>query len=289
MNCHPAVADKTVVPDSCLTKDVLLQLKTSYNQNHPDTRIASSTPTSIWNDMRKRLQVCKKEDCWLNQIADPTVRESLDKYAFAPDRPTKWKDAPHTRLTNFDIMHVLRQYEEAYPEFKLIGPSPIDFDTRLPEDNGECVWAELCTLDIKQQLLRGKRKLGIVFNLDKHYQGGSHWVSMFIDLDDRFIFYMDSVGNTIPPEIDVLAKRIMDQGSALDPPLQIQFHENCPAAHQRGNNECGMYTLYFIITMLTSKTDNKTFADALDKIRFFKRKRIPDKYVFNLRQIYFNS
>lgn len=288
LNCSPAVIDKTVVPDSCLTADVLMQLKETYNENHPDTRITSSAPLHVWHDMKKRLRLCKREDCWLNQIEDTTVRASLDEYLFAPDRPAKWKQRPHTWLTNFDIIHVLRQYEDAYPEFKLIGPSPIDFDTRLPEKNDECVWDELCMFDIKQSMMEGKRKYGIVFNLDKHYQPGSHWVSMFVDLDDHFIFYMDSQGDSIPAEIDVLAKRIISQGLTMVPPISIQYHENCPTGHQRGNNECGMYTLYFIITMLTNKTDNKMFANPLEKIRFFKRKRISDKYVFNLRQLYFN-
>lgn len=289
MNCNPAVASNTVRPDSCITKNVLLQLKESYNRNHPDTRIHSLTPAKIWNDMKSRLQLCKKEDCWLNEIPDPTVRKSLDKYLFAPDQPDKWKQTPHTWLTNFDIMHVLRQYEEAYPEFRLIGPSPIDFDTRLPDETGDCVWTELCDLDIRKQMESGKRKFGIVFNLDKHYEPGSHWVSLYIDLDDAFVFYMDSAGRTVPSEIDRLVKRIIQQGQTLDQPIDMQFHENFPTIHQYGNNECGMYTLYFIITMLTNKTTYKSFTTPLDKILFFKRKRISDKYVFNLRKLYFNS
>jgi hypothetical protein len=289
MNCHPSNLDKTVDPDSCLTKDVLLQLKSSYNHNHPDTRINAFNPTEIWSEMQKRLRLCKKEDCWLNEITDPTVRTRLDKDLFAPDHPSEWKKSPNTWLTNFDIMHVLRQYEDAYPEFTLIGPTPIDFDTQAHDVAGRCVWKDLCDLDINEQIKRGKRKFGVVFNLDKHNEPGSHWVSIYVDLDNAFIFYMDSAGNAVPREIEVLAQRIIQQGGELTPPIDIRFHENYPTVHQFGNNECGMYTLYFIITMLTNKTDTKTFKTYLDKIGFFKRKRISDKYVFNLRKLYFNS
>ena len=36
-------------------------------------------------------------------------------------------------------------------------------------------------------------QIGIVFNLDKHDQEGSHWVSMFIDLKRDGIYYFDSL------------------------------------------------------------------------------------------------
>ena len=59
--------------------------------------------------------------------------------------------------------------------------------------------------------------------------------------------------------------------------------------HQYENNECGMYSLYFIITMLTNKTEKKIFKNYMEKIDFFKNKRIPDKYMHRYRKKYFNS
>jgi len=44
----------------------------------------------------------------------------------------------------------------------------------------------------------------------------------------------------------------------------------------------------FIITMLTGKTEKRAFKNHLDKINFFKDKRIPDRYVNKLRKEYFN-
>jgi hypothetical protein len=34
--------------------------------------------------------------------------------------------------------------------------------------------------------------VGFTINLDNHNESGSHWVSMFLDLDDKIIFYFDS-------------------------------------------------------------------------------------------------
>ena len=57
----------------------------------------------------------------------------------------------------------------------------------------------------------GKNKIGIVLNLDEHDGKGSHWVSVFIDLQKKFIFYFESTGSITPPEIDVFVKRMNEQ------------------------------------------------------------------------------
>jgi len=59
--------------------------------------------------------------------------------------------------------------------------------------------------------------------------------------------------------------------------------------HQYKNTECGMYSLFFIITMLTNKTEKKIFKNYTEKIDFFKNKRIPDKHMHSYRKQYFNS
>jgi hypothetical protein len=57
-----------------------------------------------------------------------------------------------------------------------------------------------------------------------------------------------------------------------------------------GNTECGMYSLYFIITLLTGKTgEGKMLKDYKEKQKYFNSSRIPDEYVFKHRNIYFNS
>jgi hypothetical protein len=140
---------------------------------------------------------------------------------------------------------------------------------------------------LKEFVKNKKTKIGVVFNLDKHDEPGSRWVSLFVDLDDKFIFYLDSAGEAIQPEIDDLVKRIQLQ--AMDLGMQLEFYQNSPLEHQMQNNECGMYAVYFIIAMLTGKVKGKKFKNSMEKIRFFKEKRIPDKYINRHRKLYFNS
>jgi hypothetical protein len=289
MNCNPATKGKAAVSGSCFPPETLVLLKMSYNKYHPTSKISAIKLDEIWLELKQRLNHCTKEDCWLNQIDDKTVRDRIDGLSFAPDMPKEWRKNPSEWLSNYDILDVLKQYEQTYPHFHVIGPTPIDFDTRPKDMNGKCVWQELCDFHLDKYFKTGKKKLAVVFNLDKHDRGGSHWVSMFIDLDDKYAFYMDSAGNEIPPEIDSFLKRVVQQGLAMHPPIHIHFYENCPLEHQMGTTECGMYSLFFLITMLTGESEGKIFKNHLEKIRFFKDRRIPDRYMKRYRKIYFNT
>jgi Ulp1 protease family, C-terminal catalytic domain len=137
-----------------------------------------------------------------------------------------------------------------------------------------------CGFKLQTHIANNVRKIGVVFNLDTHNEEGSHWVSMFIDIDHGIIFYFDSLGDPIPPRIMKFVKRIVAEGESIG--TKMVYHSNVPRIHQRGNSECGMYSLYFIITMLTnSSTMDK-------KITYFKQTRITDKFIFALRDKYFN-
>ena len=85
-----------------------------------------------------------------------------------------------------------------------------------------------------------------------------------------------------------LVDRIREQWTSIYPGKKLQIHKNHPFEHQTGDTECGMYALFFIITLLTQNYEGKHHSmDEL--IKMFKSKRIPDDYVFNYRKIYFNS
>jgi hypothetical protein len=300
MNCSPAVEGKTPIKGSCYTTSVLEKIKTEYNKGHANDQITTNHPVEIWNQLKYRLQTCDKEDCWLTELKDEAMRKKIDKYIFAPDQPPEWKSNPNEWLSNVDIFEVIVQYEDTdkYSDFYFMGPTPIDFDAierknnanpNLSNAGGKCITPEICKFSLKQQMKSGKRRFGIIFNLDKHNQRGSHWVSLYIDVNDKFIFYFDSAGSDIPKEIEVLKDRIIAQGKELDPSVDFVFHKNYPNDHQKGNTECGMYSLFFIITMLTGNSEFGKNMSLEQKIDLFKLKKIPDKYVEKYRNKYFNK
>lgn len=312
MNCSPAVKGRTAHFDTCYTPDALIKIKNAYNKGKPrDKRILTKNPHKIWTELRDKLTQCSSEDCWLKEIKDPRARSQLDDLIFAPDKPEEWKKNPTEWLSNFDIANVLKQYQITHREFKLLGPSSIDYDTKLPEENGKCVWQDLCRLSLGDLKKHGKTKLGIVFNLDTHDKPGSHWVSMFVDLEHAVIFYYDSALNSTPPEVTRLKDEIVKQGLALNPPIQFRFIKN-RHSHQRTNTECGMYSLFFHITMLTGEiggpverfkpykrnggnhdqiVNNGGQLQKLsinDRLNLFNERIIPDEHMKSLRDVYFN-
>ena len=276
MNCNPGVKGYTVSSNTCYTKDTLLKIKNAYNKKNPSNRITSNIPNIIINQLRSKLQ-CGKEDCLLNQLSNHD-KKKIDDEIFAPDHPNTWKKNPTEWLSNYDILNVLKQYEKTFKDFKFLGPTPIDFASR---ENGTCIWPELCNIDLKKMLSKKINKIGIIFNLDKHDESGSHWVSMFINIKDGIIFYFDSAANQIPQEITNLSNLIIDQSSTLNIPMK--YLTNCPKQHQQSNTECGMYSLYFIITMID---DSKTMKS---KRKMFQKETITDHHVQSFRNKYFNS
>lgn len=303
------VHGETATKDTCYTPDILTKIKSEYNHLHRNDPIRETEPEKVVEALKARMSQCGKEDCWLNQLKDEKLRKKIRDYVFAPKRPKEWNYNPNEWLSNYDIFNVLTQYEDRYPHFEFIGPSFIDFAAPDSYSSSSCVTNELCQFSLSDHIKKKHHKIAIVFNLDKHTGPGTHWVSMFIDIKTRFIFYFDSAGDKTPPEIMRLVKLIQKQALELPKSFHMKFIENYPLVHQYTNTECGMYSLFFIITMLLERPDadiygsleNKpelftrkhseggTKTTTFDRVRFFRKHRIPDKAMQNLRQKYFNK
>ncbi len=272
LQCSP---NPKKVDFTCYSEANLYKLRDLWNARHPDVQMKSNDLKTIWTFLQENLHnVCSKESCWLKQQFVDTKDSKELAEAFAPVAPASWKKKPNEWLSSTDILKVMKQYEKAYKCFEFMGPSPIDYDSKMLY--GECVWQELCEFNLQEQMNRGKTKIGIIFNLDPHYKSGSHWVSMFINIKKRSIFYFDSAGEKVPPEIMKLANTIISQGKSLG--LQFLFDQNHPVEHQYGNTECGIYSLFFIVHMLEDKITS----------HYLKTHILKDKYMEKFRKVYFN-
>lgn len=306
--CNPKSRRNRLTPQTCFTPHSAKLLKDYYNSQNPESAIHSTDGRVILREIQNNADnQCRNDLCLIKSFAkNKDSQNKLKALLFPPPKPDEWDDDPDTWLTNFDIMDVLNQYEESYPHFAFIGPSPIDYNTRLNQNR--CVCQKLCNLSLSKYLnnIDPKRgvpvtKIGIVFNLDPHNKGGSHWVAMFVDLEDNFIFFFNSTGARIPKRINTLATNIVRQGKQLTPPKNIDFHQNTLTEHQKGNTECGMYCMYFLITMLLREKEishNRSGGSGEENVKmskqelidYFKGKkgRITDKVMFEKRNEYFS-
>lgn len=270
VNCSPNPDKKNF---TCYSDNALFKMKKLWNARHPRNKITTNTSKDIWHELRENMSSsCDRESCWLrSKFMDGKLDSELLNYTFAPKSPKIWKTDEW--LSSLDIEAVMKQYEKYYKCFEFLGPSPIDFDHH--KLYGECVWEELCKLNISDMIKRHKNKIGIILNTDPHYKDGEHWISLFINIKKKYIIYFDSNGNPPPKEVKELITKITKQGKQIGIDFDVLINT---LEHQKTESECGMYSLYFIIQMLKDKNKD-----------YFLRNKIPDEEVFDLRKKYFNG
>jgi len=280
LNCSPKPREEKN-NFSCYSNSSLLKLKSMWNIRHPSLYITSNNPREIHKKLTYLLnETCSNEACWLKQHSQLGKPDEILSESFAPATPKEWINNPNEWLSSLDIMKVMKQYERAYKCFEFIGPTPIDFDKILYD--GKCVWDELCNFNLEQQIKNGKTKIGVIFNTDPHNKPGQHWISLFINIKKKMIFFFDSNGTRAPREIMKLVDRIKKQGLELKPPnntIDFIFDSNEGIEHQYGNTECGIYSLYFIIHLLEDKLTTQ----------YLKTHILSDEYIEKFRHIYFNN
>jgi hypothetical protein len=275
LNCSPENKSKDY---TCYSDTDIYILRDMWNARHPDRPIRTRNTKKIWEQLKNYYStICNKESCWVRQMTKNTKLEKELLDAFAPESPKEWKKNPNEWLSSLDILEVMNQYEKKYKCFDFLGPSPIDYDTH--KLYGECVWEELCHFSLAEQIKKGHTKIGVIFNLDPHYKGGSHWVSLFINIKTKSILYFDSAGEPIPDQIAKFANTVIEQGKKLQQPIVFKFDQNYPVEHQYGNTECGIYSIFFITHMLEDKING----------HYLKTHILKDKYMEKFRKIFFNE
>jgi hypothetical protein len=269
--CHPRVQGTIVPKETCVTPDIIDKID-------PRPRDHKQKLENLHRSFHCENESGENRDVCVLKKAPPAIQKTLS-HNLRPLRPKEWNKNPNMWLSNEDILKVLHQYEEAYPNFHCFEPTPIDFDARLNESS--CVRNDLCRFSVDHETRKHITEVGIVFNLDKHDSSGSHWTSMFIDIPRREIYYFDSANDFLPPEVAAFVKRINDSQLAAPP---MRFKRNDRAIHQQGDTECGIYSLFFIINMLLCKGNRR----ALFSRRFNNPRRIiKDKDVEKYRKYFF--
>jgi hypothetical protein len=264
---------------SCMPLNILVKMVNAFNTHCQETNSNNLIKTYdgmellhpeeykryLLFEMGKRFKGSQHD--WIKhkctQYLNEDEKDNLENNIFRPNGPQgkfEW-------LSTYDINFALAQYENKYENFQFLGAVPIDF---AELDN-----LPFKTLNFDDLYKNGKKRLGVVFNLDEHYKSGSHWVSLFVDLEKGQVYYSDSFGIKCEKRIVDFIRKIEDylknERGINDPDIRYNKTQ-----HQKGNSECGVYSINFILRLLKGKT--------FDHIT---RKRVTDSQINKCRMIYF--
>lgn len=194
---------------------------------------------------------------------------NICKKDLKPEKPEAWYKNPKTWLSNWDIQNAMVQYA-ATPKYKyaFLGVFPIDF--AVLSSKGSCVYSNFCIIDIKKYLKKGIQFIGLITNLDKHDQSGSHWTSTFIVIDSNLptygAYYYDSTGSTIPSYMKMFLKSVKEQCDTSNGITKVfKVYQN-RKQHQRKNTECGVFSMLYQLRWINKhivKKNNTSFQEII--------------------------
>jgi len=288
--CAPS---KKYTDGSCFTKDSLQKIADSFNKRNNNNKIPTSLPKDkLVKELETKLSdKCSDQTCWLRlDIIKALEDEDIETNTFRPKGPSKkyeWLNTTH-------INEVIEQYQKVHNDFLFLGAVPYDFD--------ELSILGIYDLKFDELEKQGKTKLGIVINLDEHNQDGSHWVALFTDLNKNQIYFFDSVGRKprkkIRKFINRLVKYLYTKKYKQKLPINDLINKNTKITnkylknllegdfdirfnhiqHQFENSECGVYSINFIIRLVSGET----FDSIINNI-------IKDEEMNSYRKIYFRN
>jgi hypothetical protein len=260
---------KPAIPSSCLSLSVIKELVQAWNNRNLTNKIDPDQPAqALYRELKSKFETGDEimwfENDIINSLLDKSKVDEVKNKYFKPVAPDNWTDNPDQWLSNIDIEKVLNQYEVKYPAFKSYGALPIDFALKSGDS---CQISSLCSISLPSLMKRGIKYIGIVFNLDKHTESGSHWIALFVNILEGEINFWDSVAKSAPQEVEELMTKL-DKQLTIIKTEKKELYRKCGCTyqkpvkqynkirHQYANSECGMYSLYFIIEQLDN---GKTF------------------------------
>lgn len=240
---------------SCITLEILIAMAEAYNLVHDDKiKLSCSKETLHPRKYKKYLLKkigerykgkCDSQVCWTQQNfvdkMNDIMKTELEKFTLRPEGP----EGRFEWLNTININETMEQYQLIYKDFLFLGAVPMDFE--------KVKYDKTSNLDLDDKQKKGITKFGIVFNLDEHWQSGSHWVAGFADIVNGKAYYFDSYGTRPEKRVIDLLKKFCKHFEKNNPGKKCDVRYN-KTRNQFKNSECGVYSINFILQLLEGKT-----------------------------------
>lgn len=269
LKCAPGV---NYSEGSCFSLDKLIRIAKKFNNKYDYTINTSLPKKDLLRVLIKNIKEkkkCEGDSC----ILELNIYNKGDKDIVNTLRP-KGPRYTNKWLSNINIDDVMKQYENKYIKFKYLGTVPSDFE--------KIEFLKIKDLNFKNLLNKNKYKIGMVINLDTSDGSGTHWVSLYMNLKRRQLYFFDSYGkkpmksifNFMNRVYNEFTKRNLDYNN-INTNKKFKVRYNM-IQHQQKNSECGVYSMNFIIRLL----NGEKFSDITKNIT-------DDDNMFECRKSYF--
>lgn len=274
--CAPS---KNFENGSCIPLNLLIAMAEAYNEDNPENKIklwptmetlrASKYKKYLLSQFKNRIKHCTNQKCWTKEgfikKLNEKAKEELKNNTFAPSGP----EGKFEWLNTSNIEEVVKQREAVYPDFKFLGAVPMDFE--------DIEAFGIKDIDFKKLMNQGKNRFGLVINTDNHDQPGQHWISLFFDLRKGQVYFSDSYGIEPPKRVLEFMRKIakfMRNDLGIKKP-DVNYNK---LQHQKGDSECGVYSINWILRLLRG-----------DSFEELTTKRLDDDLVNQCREHYFSK
>ena len=240
--CAPARAKNE---GTCFLKDELSSMIDAWNHSGLGTPIHvkdRNNKQEMWSALNEVFApICDNEACWIEnetlmealEKIDPELHHSVRYYALKP----KFTKGHKAWLSTTDIEYVMHQYMDLFP------PNHFDFWGVFPSDH-----FKLNPHHFPIDIIRNSKYSAATFNLDSTDMSGSHWITCFFIHPRGFvetIEYFDSTGD--PPTRNL--REFLSHPEFRNADIKVSTFK-----HQRGDAECGVYSLFYTLQRLEGKT-----------------------------------
>lgn len=240
---------------------------------------------------------CKDESCvvnnkkFLNYVrntkGEQAVRRVIvdSRERFKTPGPRESKEL----ISNYNIDEVLQRWAKEFGSFFNCPFAMIDFDIRPQFQLGMIDMGQVHKGHTSQKLFSFphprtvRRKcdtFGCVLNTDVSTGMGKHWVCVFVDMRAKewTVEYFNSSGRAPPREVTVWMERTANELRSVKAGQTVSTKVVTDVTHQKGDTECGLYSLYYI----RSRLEGVPWAK-------FKEWNIPDDLMTEFRTHLFSS
>lgn len=280
--CAPGKYDSK--NNTCFTLDQLVEMAKAYNKYVTKEKLAYKSNFNanvdlikikedkqyLLSEFKKHFEkicggneMCLTKQAFMNELVK-NMRNDILQNTFrseGPLNPTEWLATGH-------INKLMKQYENVYPDFKFMGAVPLDCN-----DVSVC---SLYKLDFEKLHKKGINKIGVVFNHDKYGSPGSHWVALYIDINNGEINFCDSAGNDPIQNINTVISQFKNWYKKTYG--ENPTYKSNSKTYQMDSSECGVYSSNFIIRRLAGEN----FDDIIKHSLNFPQ-------INSCRNVYFNN